>query len=137
MPQGRPLDPDLRAAILDDIRAGKTRNEISRDRGVSPSTVSRLATANGLSFDRSMTKAATEAAQADAASDRATLATESLAAARAALRRAVEALPEASARDAAVAYGIMIDKHRALIDMDRDPEGLAAVDAWLRGITGQ
>lgn len=137
MPQGRPLDPDLRDAILDDIRAGKTRNEISRTRGVSASTVSRLATANGLRFDRSMTKAATEAAQADAASERASLAAASLAAARAALRRAVEALPEASARDAAVAYGIMVDKHRSLVDMDRDPEGMAAVDAWLRGITGQ
>ncbi|MGI5153611.1 hypothetical protein [Microbispora sp. CA-102843] len=135
----RPLDPDKRAAILDDIKAGHARNVIAREHGVSAGTVTNIARAAGLThaFDRSATKRATEAAQADAASERATLAAESLAAARAALRRALAALPEASARDAAVSYGILVDKHRALVDMDRDPEGLAAVDAWLRGITGQ
>jgi len=133
----RPLDPDKRAAILDDIRAGKARNVIARDHGVSPSTVSKVAHENGHTFDRSQTKDATAAAVADHASRRAALAERLIALAECSMDQAVAVLAEASARDAAVVLGIAVDKHRALVDMDRDPEGLAAVDAWLRGITGQ
>lgn len=137
MPQGKPLDQRTIDAILASIDAGKSRNEAAREHGVSASTVSRIAAGNARSFDRSRTKSATEAAQADAAADRASLATASLMVAKKALKRMDEALPKASAKDAAVAFGIAIDKHRQLVDMDRDPEGLSAVDAWLRGITGQ
>ncbi|MEV7011564.1 winged helix-turn-helix domain-containing protein [Streptosporangium sp. NPDC051022] len=140
MPQGKPLDDKTRAAILNDIRVDeKSCRGIAREHGVDPGTVSRIAKQAGITdaFQRGKTKKATEAAQADAASDRASLATASLVVAKRALKRMDEALPQASARDAAVAFGIAVDKHRQLVEMDRDPEGLAAVDAWLRGITGQ
>lgn len=68
-----PLDPELRAAILTDIRAGKTRNDIARQHGVSPSTVSKIASSNGLKFDRTQTAAATRAKKADNAARRAQL----------------------------------------------------------------
>lgn len=135
-----PLDPAKRAAILADIRAGgHSCRGLARKHGVSDHAVRKIAAQEGIenAWSRAQTEKATAARAADNAAERATLAAESLTAAQAALRRTVEALPEASARDAAVAYGILVDKHRALVDMDRDPEGLAAVDAWLRGITGQ
>ncbi len=136
----KPLDPDKRAAILDDIKAGtKSRNQIARDHGVSVSSVTKIARQEGLpgAFDRSRTRNATAAAVADHASRRAALAERLITLAETSMDQALAVLREASARDAAVVLGIAVDKHRALVDMDRDPEGLAAVDAWLRGITGQ
>lgn len=60
----RPLPDRKRAAILADIEAGqKSRNQIARDHGVSVSTVTKLAPPG--SFDRSLTKRATEAKVAD------------------------------------------------------------------------
>lgn len=70
-----PLDPDKRAAIAQAIRDGGRRNEIAREHGVSPSTVTTIATAEGIdgAFDRSATKRATEARNADVAAERARL----------------------------------------------------------------
>lgn len=134
-----PLDPQLRAAIAEAIKAGGKRNEIAREHGVSPSTVSKIARDDGLTsaFDRTQTKNATEAARADNAARRAQLAEKLIALAELSMDQVIAELGEASARDAAVVLGIAVDKHRQLVDMDRDPEGLAAVDAWLRGVTGQ
>lgn len=124
-------------AILASIDAGKSRNETAREHQVSASTVSRIAAANARSFDRAKTKNATAASVADSASRRARLAERLIALAELSMDQAIAELGEASSRDAAVVLGIAVDKHRQLVDMDRDPEGLAAVDAWLRGITGQ
>lgn len=112
-----PLPDDKRAAILADIKAGTgTCRGIARKHGVSRSTVSKIASDAGLTdaFGRQQTKAATEARIADAAAERASLSTDSLAAARAALAHMYEALSKASARDAAVIFGIFVDKHLAL-----------------------
>lgn len=70
-----PLDPDKRAQIADAIRQGGHRNAIAREHGVSPSTVTSIAKQEGLTdaFDRSSTKRATEARNADVAADRASL----------------------------------------------------------------
>lgn len=54
--------------------AGKTRNQIGREIGRSPSTVSKLADKLGLSFDRGPTAAATAAKTADLAARRVALA---------------------------------------------------------------
>ncbi|GHH67558.1 hypothetical protein GCM10017673_14740 [Streptosporangium violaceochromogenes] len=132
-----PIDPTKRAAILDSIKLGGKRNAIARQHSVSPSTVSKLAAEIGHAFDRAQTKHATAASVADSAARRAKLAENLIQLAELSMDQAVAELGDASARDAAVVLGIAVDKHRALVDMDRDPEGLAAVDAWLRGITGQ
>lgn len=71
-----PLDPDKRAAIAQAIRDGGRRNEIARQHEVSPSTVTTIATAEGIdgAFDRTATKRATEAASVDLAAERVRLA---------------------------------------------------------------
>ena len=51
-------------------------------------------------------------------------------------RRALAADSGRDARDYAAAYGVFIDRHLRLAEADADQHGLAAVDAWLRGITG-
>lgn len=131
------ISDETRAAIIDDVKAGKARNEIARDRDVSAGSVTNIAHAAGLSFDRSATRNATSASVADSASRRAALAERLIVLAELSMEQTIRELRKASSRDAATVMGIAIDKHRALIDMDRDPEGLTAVDAWLRSLTGQ
>lgn len=59
------FDPDARmnARVLFD--QGKSCNAIAKELGVSPSTISRWAKAEGLSFDRNQTAAAVAAAETD------------------------------------------------------------------------
>ncbi|TQN27482.1 hypothetical protein FHX37_4202 [Haloactinospora alba] len=69
-----PINDDKRAAILADIDSGtKSRNAISREHGVSPSTVAKVAQENGNedAFDRTQTAHATRARVADNAARRA------------------------------------------------------------------
>lgn len=71
-----PIDPEVRAAIVDAIRAGdRSRAAIAREHGVAAATVGNIAKAAGLTdaFDRSRTAAATEAAKNDNAARRARL----------------------------------------------------------------
>ncbi|MGW6498561.1 hypothetical protein [Nonomuraea angiospora] len=136
----RAIPDDVRQAILADIEAGqKSRGQIAREHEVSTTSVSNIAKQAGLvgAFSREQTKEATAANVADSASRRARLTERLITLAELSMDQAIAELGEASSRDAAVVLGIAVDKHRQLVDMDRDPEGLAAVDAWLRGITGQ
>lgn len=120
------LPDDKRAAILADIQAGtKSRNQIARDRGVSVSTVTKLAqeSGNADAFDRSQTKSATAAAQAD---NRAKRAAEATAAIDAAPLLRMNLLTAQNGRDAqgwAVAYGIVLDKHSMLEKHDATDPG--------------
>jgi hypothetical protein len=68
----KPLNADIRAAIIADIRAGKPRNQIARDHGVSGSTVTKYAGQEGIDkpFDRSHTEKATRARGIDVAAAR-------------------------------------------------------------------
>ncbi|WP_067184573.1 hypothetical protein [Microtetraspora niveoalba] len=119
----RPLDPTVRAAILNDIRAGqKSARQIGRDHGVATSTVSRLAktTGEGDGWQRSQTEKATRAKQADNRSRRAHLASLALDDADAMRRRALTSEAGRDARDFATAYGIFIDKHATLERFDHD-----------------
>ena len=61
------IPDDKREAIAADIRAGKARNQIALDHGVSAGTVTNIAGEFGLTeaFDRSATKKATEAKAVD------------------------------------------------------------------------
>lgn len=72
------LSDAQRQQIVDMAEAGSGRNEIAREVGVSPSTVSAVAKAVGLSFDRTQTEKATKAHVADAKARRATLGLEML-----------------------------------------------------------
>jgi len=73
-----PLDPAVREAIENDIRAGLKRNEIARKHEVSGATVTNIgkkleADGAGPAFDRSGTKRATEAREVDSAESRSRL----------------------------------------------------------------
>lgn len=59
------LTDEERGKIADAIRAGKSRNEIARAFKRSAGTVTKIANEEGLAFDRSLTKQATEAKQSD------------------------------------------------------------------------
>jgi hypothetical protein len=71
----KPTPDNVRDAILADITAGHTRNQIARDHHVSGSTVTKIAAQAGHtgSFDRSQTAKCTRARQFDAKLARAQL----------------------------------------------------------------
>lgn len=68
-----PLNPEHRARITQAIREGGQRNTIAREHNVSGSTVSGIAKAEGIHFDRSQTRHARVALAEDYASRRAQL----------------------------------------------------------------
>ncbi|MEV4689423.1 hypothetical protein [Microbacterium sp. LWH3-1.2] len=68
------ISAEQRERIIELARAGGARNKIAAEVGVGVGTVSRYAKAAGLSFDRSRTRAATEAARIDNAAKREALA---------------------------------------------------------------
>ncbi|MFD7994538.1 helix-turn-helix domain-containing protein [Streptomyces mexicanus] len=71
----RPIDDKDRAAVKRLHAKGKSRNDIARAIGRSPSTVSKIATALGLSFDRAAeVETATNVRKADLAARRAAFA---------------------------------------------------------------
>lgn len=74
-----PLTDDERQQIRDLHAQGHGCNHIARQLGRDRSTISRAATAMGLTFDRAQTKAATKARAADNAATRAQLASDLLA----------------------------------------------------------
>lgn len=134
-----PLEPDVRAAILDDIRAGGTCRGIARTHGVAASTVAKIARAEGLTdaFERAQTKSATQAKMADNKQARAVEAAETIAVAALIRGRILEARSGRDAQGWAVAYGIMADKHVQFEKHDNDVQGIAAVDAWIDAMLGR
>ena len=136
---------------------GLTRNAIAREIGRAASTVSKIAREIGLTFDRSRTAEATRAKVADAKDRRAQLTLDLLADAerlRAQMwepctihnfggkdntynSHDVDEPPFRDKRDIAHTVSLLLDKHIRLTAVDSDEQGLAAVDAWLRDITGQ
>lgn len=71
---GTPLTQPQRDHILALHAQGHSRNQIARETGISPSTVTRVCKAEGLVFDRRQTAAATQAKVVDAKARRAELA---------------------------------------------------------------
>lgn len=108
--------------------------------GINKSTIANWAHRDGLRTDcTSKTKAATEAASAAAAKTRALAVGKSIALAGKLLDRldaAVDVEAEMPAKDLAVIFGIVSDKHKVLASMDKTDETYSAVDAWLNHITG-
>ncbi|MFI1371335.1 helix-turn-helix domain-containing protein [Streptomyces longwoodensis] len=156
MPKGAavPFSEDEIAELQRLHAEGKGRNEIARALGRSLRGVSIHAGRLGLTFDRSMTEAATRARKADLEERRVILA-EALQADAEQLTEQLwqpsvvfniggkdneyteHELPEppADAKKALMsAAALAIDKSLKLCPPDTDMEGLAAVDAWLRGM---
>ncbi|NUS78476.1 MAG: helix-turn-helix domain-containing protein [Streptomyces sp.] len=136
---------------------GKGRNEIARLTGRSMRCISVQAGKMGLSFDRTMTEEATRARKADLEERRVILA-EALQGDAERLteqlweehwvfnfggkdntyeKRLLPEPPADAKKNLMAAAGIAIEKSSKLVPPDRgDQEGLAAVDAWLRGMIG-
>lgn len=153
-----PLNPEKREQIEAAIRAGGKRNEIARDLGVAGSTVGKIAKEletkgdiDGPAFDRAQTKEARAALDVDQGVARAEFAkvlTEDWWALRTRMWedqvdylgsmdgpvRIVRPTNAREFKDFATAIGILVDKVDKLTR--EDSEGLAAVDAWLKSITG-
>lgn len=153
------LSARKRNAILADIEAGqKARNQIARDHGVSPGTVTNIARQGGMTgaFDRSGTKSATEAAVADAKAVRAATSRRFLDEANKMLDQlhephtafsfggrdntyAEHAFPEPpvdAKRTLITAAAIAFDKHLAADKHDADESADASsVDQWLESLT--
>lgn len=153
-----PLDQSKREAILADIRPGQLgRNQIARRHGVSGPTVTNIAQEAGLTtaFDREHTKNATEALRLDNAQLRARTSRRFLDKANDLLsqmdqphlafhfggkdntyaEREMPKPPVDALRNLIVSAATAFDKHLKAELFDGEHEGLAAVDAWLRGIT--
>lgn len=151
----RPVTDEERAEIRRLHAEGKGRNEIARTLGRSTRTISVQAARLGLSFDRTMTEEATRARKADLEERRVILAealqsdaeqlTEQLWQAAKVFNiggkdntyteHEVDQPPADAKKNLMAAAGIAIEKSLKLVPLDReDLEGLAAVDAWLRGM---
>jgi transposase-like protein len=154
----KPLPEEKRAAILEDIQAGeKSRNQIARDHGVSVSTVTGIAKAEGLTeaFDRSRTEKATRAKAVDVKALREQLKLDLLEDAQRLRRRAwspyqvvvstpqgadvvtIDEPPLGEARAAYTAIGIAIDKSLVLEKHDStggDSGAGSMLDALAEGI---
>ncbi|MFJ2029442.1 hypothetical protein [Streptosporangium sp. NPDC087985] len=151
-----PLDPELKAAILESIKAGGTCRGIARSADVSPSTVAKIARENGLGFERTQTKNATEAKVADNAALRASTSRRFLVKANELLdqmdgehtvfnfggkdntfnSKVLPKPPVSDLRNLMTAAAVAIDKHLVIEKHDNSGESHAAVDAWLTEMTG-
>lgn len=70
MPRGRPVDPELRARAVSLMRAGKGRNEIHRETGISAATITKIAAEEGHAFDMTATQDAVATAKVSRAARR-------------------------------------------------------------------
>lgn len=156
VPAGRPLTDHDYEQVKALHAEGCNRNEIARRISRAQSTVSKIARELGLPFDRARTAEATKAKITDAKERRAALSLKLLALAEQEAdaftesctlhsfggkdhtynSKTVDKPPPRERRDMAATINILVDKHARLAEMDADQQGLAAVDAWLRGITG-
>lgn len=151
-----PVTDEDRQRVAELHAEGLNRNAIAREIGRSGSTVSKIAVELGLSFDRTAVKAATEARVADAKARRAALMNELLDDAEKLRQqlfapttihsfggkdhtynsRSVDQPLFKDQRDIVQAVNTAISASLRLDLHDADNQGLAAVDAWLRAITG-
>lgn len=135
-----PLTADERSHIVDLARTGMSRNDIAREVGRSTSTVTKVCTQAGVTFDRSATKAATAARQADNAARRAELSERLLVEANRAIddsyapyrvynfggkdntyaEHVLDTPPTQARRDLMVVAGIAIQRHADLERIDQD-----------------
>lgn len=151
-----PVTDEELATIRRMAAEGAGRNEIARTLGRSNRTITIHANRIGVTFDRTMTEQATAARNADLAERRSLLA-EALQSDAEMLteqlwqpgkiysfggkdntyaEKDVEQPPALDKKNLMAAAGIAIEKSLKLVPPETDTEGLAAVDAWLRGMIG-
>ncbi|MFC8432240.1 helix-turn-helix domain-containing protein [Streptomyces sp. NPDC057253] len=157
MGSANPVTDQERERVRQLHAEGKGRNEIATELGRSGRTISEIAKGLGLSFSRAAeVRQATEVRQADLADRRAALAQRLQDVAERELEK-VNAphtywdwggkdhdfdtydAPEPTPADKRALMGVVataIDRSLKLSPAEQDAEGLAAVDAWLKGMMG-
>jgi hypothetical protein len=116
--------------LRDQVRAahkrGLGRNAIAEEVGVSTGSVTSICKAAGLTFDRSITKSATEAKQEDDKTIRASIASNSLSLAKQAAAILAERLitnpDEVATRELTTIFGVFIDKYAVLAKLDENAD---------------
>lgn len=147
-----PITDAERQRVIDLIGAGTARNEIARQVGISAGSVTNIAKAAGLSFDRTASAVAVEARKVDLASLRAELAHTLLVKAKDLIadldkpflafnfggkdntyeEHELQRPPTGDIRNLMQSAGIAMQRSMDLSKFDADPnDGAAAVDAWL------
>ncbi|MFF3452883.1 hypothetical protein ACFYXH_00895 [Streptomyces sp. NPDC002730] len=126
-----PLTPEQREAVLAAARSGASRNEVARQTGVSPASVTRICTAAGVSFDRTATAIAVEARVIDQKAARVNLAgnlLDDVAEARVRLHRTSE---PRDFFDLARSVAVLTNAHVRIISVDGPPDESAEVGSML------
>ncbi|MGW3442187.1 helix-turn-helix domain-containing protein [Streptomyces sp. NPDC001076] len=157
MGSANPVTDEERQRVRELHAAGKGRNEIATELGRSGRTISEIAKGLGLSFSRaSEVRQATEIRQADLADRRAALAQRLQDVAERELEKVNQPhlywdwggkehdfdtyeASEPTPTDKRALLGVVataIDRSLKLAPAEQDTEGLAAVDAWLKGMMG-
>lgn len=131
-----PIDDATRERVLNEARAGASRNEVARRTGVSTASVSRICGAAGHAFNRTRTEVATFARTVDLKAARTAASAAALLTAETMRQLALTADESREARDYAQAYAVFLDRHLKLDRHDIDSTGLSAVDAWLTAMIG-
>lgn len=119
-----PLTDEQRQAVLDLARVGHPRNEVARLSGTSPSTVTRICSAAGITFDRTATAVAVQARVIDMKQARGLLASgllDDIAEARLRLHRTAE---PREFFDLARSVAVLTNAHVRIIGVDGTDSGL-------------
>jgi transposase-like protein len=103
------LPQDERNKIAAALKSGGKRNEVAREFGRSPALVSKIASEEGIEFDRSQTKKAADATREYALAERLRVSNELFEKLRA---MTGEVATPGQLRELATAYGILTDKRR-------------------------
>lgn len=148
------VDEVTRARVRKLAQEGMSQAGIAREVGIARSTVGRICTDAGISFDRSATAVAVEAHRIDLKAERTALAGETAQRARAildkldrphvvvgwyqgeAFEHELAGPTSGDARNLAIAAAVLVDKHLALVKHDSDDRDLPAVDRWLAHMLG-
>lgn len=153
---GNSIRGERRQQVIDLVNQGLPRNQVAERTGLGRGTISGIAKAEGLTFDRERTRVATEARQVDNKARRAQLSAALLDQINAVLARAnadrhkrifkaeygaeyvkeIDFVPPDELKALLTSLGTLITGHLKLDAHDSDEHGLAAVDEWLKGMLG-
>ncbi|MBT2425225.1 helix-turn-helix domain-containing protein [Streptomyces sp. ISL-112] len=115
-----PIPDEQRDQVVELARAGRARNEIAREVGISTASVSRICADAGVGFDRSLTAAALQARVIDLKAARIGLATDLLDDVTVARGRMHVTEDARSFADMAKAVAALASTHVRLIAVDKD-----------------
>ncbi|MGW7361987.1 hypothetical protein ACWGI8_00815 [Streptomyces sp. NPDC054841] len=131
-----PLTPEQREAVLDAARSGASRNEVARQTGVSPASVTRICSAAGVAFDRTATAAAVEARVIDLKAARVNLAGNLLDDITEARMRLHQTTEPRDFFDLARSVAVLTNAHVRIVGVDGPPDESEGARSMLGSLMG-